>query len=409
MRSFFLFILGLLGSLYVTAHTDSLALPKNDTSLVQISVLTCERGDELYASFGHSAIRVVDGRSGTDEVYNYGTFQFSDPEFYSKFVRGKLPYYLDKGSYRDFMSTYIAEKRSVKEQVLQLSSEEESGIRSYLENNLLPENRAYPYDFLFDNCATRVRDLFPEVLGAGFYYADILDGKKASYRNAINQYLADKHWERFGINLLLGSKVDSLMTDEGSMFLPHFLYKGLSESMNHGKRLVKEERALLTYEHVPKGSWNGAMWAMVGVLLITVLSYLVRPFAYLKRIVRFVILFSTGLLGCLMLFMWLGTAHESCANNFNILWAFPANVAIAFMANKKGYFLKLYALAGISMLIVSLAIHLIGIQRMPLIELSPIFLCLMYIYVDLYKSNLGQSLRSHERQEQRPTLNEQTL
>ncbi len=50
--------------------------------------------------------------------------------------------------------------------------------------------------------------------------------------------------------------------------------------------------------------------------------------------------------------------------------------------------MKIYALAAISLLIVALIVHVIGFQRMPLIELSPLMLALMYIYIDLYKQNV---------------------
>ncbi len=121
---------------------------------------------------------MIDSNRGSDEVYNYGTFDFSDPDFYTKFMLGKLLYYLDKSSYSAFVSTYIDEKRSVDEQVLDLTEAQKKAMLSYLDSNLRPENRAYKYDFFFDNCATRVRDIFPRVLGEEFYFGSALNGKK---------------------------------------------------------------------------------------------------------------------------------------------------------------------------------------------------------------------------------------
>src|SRR5690606_26079988 len=180
---------------------------------LRISLLTCGVGDELYASFGHSGIRIINYTAGTDEVYNYGAFDFSDPDFYQKFTLGKLLYYLDKANFRQFMSTYVHEERSVREQVLRLPTSEKQEIKTYLETNLRPENRSYPYDFLFDNCATRIRDISPAVLGNDFFWGTALPGEQQiSYRTILNRYLIDKHWERLGINLLLGSNVDSIMS-----------------------------------------------------------------------------------------------------------------------------------------------------------------------------------------------------
>lgn len=369
------------------AQGDSLA-PVADNSHLRISILTCGSGNELYSSFGHTGVRVIDSSKGRDEVYNYGTFDFGDPDFYSKFMLGKLLYYLDKSSYPDFINVYIAEKRAVDEQVLDLTEVQKRTMLSYLDSNLRPENRAYRYDFFFDNCATRVRDIFPKVLGEEFYFGSALNGKKISYRGIMNQYLVNKHWERFGINLLLGSVTDSIMTDDGSMYLPDFVHQSLIHAKYRGKHVVSADNVLMKSGITEARRFNGPLWMMIGLLILTVLAFHIPAFRYLKPVIRFVILLVTGLLGCLMLFMWLGTNHQACTGNYNILWAIPLNLVVAFLAGKKKFWLRIYALAAISLLIVALIVHVIGFQRMPLIELSPLMLALMYIYIDLYKQNI---------------------
>lgn len=368
---------------------------------LRLSILTCGVGEELYSSFGHSAIRIIDSARGTDEVYNYGTFDFSDPDFYSKFTLGKLLYYLDKSTYTDFLEEYIAEKRSVKEQVLDLPPDAKQKVYAFLEDNLKPENRAYHYDFLFDNCSTRIRDIFPKILGSEFFWGAILNNKKASYRSIINQYLADKHWERLGINLLLGSPVDSLMTDDGTMFLPDFVYKGFQNAGIGSYPVVKADIQLLKQGYVPQRRLNGPLWTMIGLLIVTILAFHLHAFRYLKPFMRFLLLFVSGLLGCFMLFMWLGTEHRACSGNYNILWALPPNLVIAFFAHKKSGLLKVYALAAISILMVGLLVHVIGLQKMPLIETAPFLLCLMYVYLDLYKNNI-HSLRPADQEPPKP-------
>lgn len=374
----------LLLSFMARAQSDSLPAPTQ-----QISILTCGVGDELYSSFGHTGIRVKDSAQGLDVVYNYGTFDYNDPAFYSKFTLGKLLYYLDKTSFSDFLYTYQYEKRSVKEQVLDLTQAETEKLLSFLEQNLKPENRSYLYDFLFDNCATRVRDIFPGNLGAGFYFGTAFEGEQVSFRKVINQYLHNKHWERLGINLLLGSPVDSAMTNEASMFLPDYLHEGLIHAQVQSRHIVRETQTILAGAPEAPGRLNGPLWAMIGLLVLTVLAYLARPFHYLKGVIRFLLLFITGAVGVLMLFMWVGTNHLACANNYNILWALPLNLVVAFVAHKQRTWLKIYALAAISLLLVALIVHVIGFQQMPLIEISPLLLCLMYVYIDLYKHNIA--------------------
>lgn len=358
-----------------------------DTSHLRISILTCGVGDELYSSFGHTGVRIIDSARHTDEVYNYGTFNYG-PDFYKEFVRGKLLYYLDKSNFNDFMYTYVEEKRNVEEQVLDLPADRKHAMLIYLENNLLPQNKSYKYDYFFDNCATRVRDIFPKILGPEFYFGDVLHQKKISYRGIMNQYLVNKHWERFGMNLLLASPTDSIMTDEGSMYLPDFIHRGLVHAKYRGNHVVSSDTTILDHKHIFNSTFNGPLWTMIGLLILTALSFLVRSFHYLKSILRFLILLATGLLGVLMLVMWLGTDHRACSDNYNILWAIPFNVIVAFVAHKRRFWMKIYALAAISLLIVALAIHLIGFQQLPLIELSPLLVCLMYIYIDMYKQNV---------------------
>lgn len=384
------------------AQNDTATVAPVEADPVRISILTCGVGEELYSSFGHTGVRVVDSQKHTDIVYNYGTFNFSDPDFYTKFTLGKLPYYLAIDTYEDFMYTYVVEKRNVREQVLDFTPEQKKATIDYLENNLKPENREYKYDFLFDNCATRVRDIFPKVLGTEFYFGDVLGSKKIRYREILNQYLINKHWERFGINLLLGSKVDSVMTDEGSMFLPDCIHKGLVHAKFRGKHVVLQDRVILDHKHVYRTTFNGPLWMMIGLLILTSLSFLIRSFRYLKTVLRFLILFLSGLLGIFILFMWLGTDHQSCSDNFNILWAVPFNAIVAFFAHKKRFWLKIYALAAISLVIVALMVHLIGFQQMPLIELAPLLLCLMYIYIDMYKQNIGSAVATVAMPEKEP-------
>ena len=125
-----------------------------------VSLLTCSPGTELYSIFGHCAIRIHDPVNEIDKIYNYGTFDFDSPNFYMEFIKGKLFYFLSVSNFTFFKTTYIRMNRSIYEQVVDLSMDQRQSLYQYLENNHLPENRYYLYDFFFDNCATRIRDAF---------------------------------------------------------------------------------------------------------------------------------------------------------------------------------------------------------------------------------------------------------
>ncbi len=130
----------------------------------EISLLTCSPGNELYSLFGHTAIRVKDPAARFDRVFNYGTFDFDTPYFYLKYARGLLPYQLSHTDYRYFLHAYREEGRSVYEQRLRLDSLQKQRLLDILTENYRPENRSYLYNFLFDNCTTRSRDVILQSL-----------------------------------------------------------------------------------------------------------------------------------------------------------------------------------------------------------------------------------------------------
>lgn len=354
---------------------------------MQVSLLTCGPGEELYSSFGHTAIRIKNSQENIDAVYNYGTFNFRDSLFYVKFTLGKLDYYLAKDYYADFVAGYHYEGRSVQEQVLNITQEDAQQLYRYLENNLLPQNKYYRYDFIHDNCATRVRDAFEQSLGTSFVWGDIIGNKKVSFRNVINDYLANNHWSRLGINILLGSNIDSAMSTHTAMFLPDFLFSSLATAKLSSQSVVKESSVIIE-GNKPQSEWNGALILGIVVLVLAVIIYNVKSFYAFRIIFSRIVLAVMGLLGVLILFMWLGTEHQACNNNYNILWAVPTHIIIAFLTFTGKSWIRLYAMASISLLIVAILVHILGIQVMPLFELLPWFMVLMLIYMDMYRRSL---------------------
>ncbi len=174
----------------------------------RISLLTCSSGNELYSIFGHSAIRVSDPIRSLDIVFNYGTFDFYDPNFYPNFVRGHLNYILSVSPYREFKQSYVEEGRWIWEQRLNINLNEKQHLFDSLLINYRPENRYYPYDFFGDNCATRIRDIFVKRVSREitFDYSSFEKGK--SFRQLLMPNLARSQWAKLGINLLLGLPAD---------------------------------------------------------------------------------------------------------------------------------------------------------------------------------------------------------
>ena len=220
---------------------------QNDSCSLRISLLTCAPGEELYSTFGHTALRVQDPSKGMDQVYNYGTFEFG-PDFYTQFIRGKLLYFLSVEEFGDFMYQYEAQSRSVQEQVLRLDCYEKQKLLSALQVNALEENKYYRYDFLFDNCTTRAGDMVAKNTEPEVVFKDILDGRQPSFRDQIHEYLdaGKQHWSKLGIDLLLGAKLDRKVTNHEAMFLPDYLLKGFDRARVQEKPLSDPPRTILS-------------------------------------------------------------------------------------------------------------------------------------------------------------------
>lgn len=401
LQSLILILLLLIPGLMRAQEEPGTTSNSAEESRYTISLITCGTSDELYSAFGHTAIRVQDHLAGTDMVYNYGTFSFNEPGFYTKFTLGKLNYWLEKGYWSDFVAFYKSEDRFIKEQVLKLNPNEAKSVYHFLQENEKEENKYYKYDFIYDNCATRVRDVFLSSVDPNFEFGSVLRHQKITYRQVINQYLINSHWVRLGVNIILGSKVDSVTTDQSSMFLPDFLYEGMKGSTISGEPIITatNDVFLPTLEEKSIGL-NGAFWLTFGILLITLLIFFIPALSKLKGAWSFILLIVSGLLGIFLLFMWLITEHQACDNNWNVLWAFPFNIIIAFMVGKKMEFMKIYALAAISCLIVALIVHIVGFQFLPMMELLPFFGAMMFVYMELYKNGLEASALKLPQKEQ---------
>lgn len=145
-----------------------------DSCSLEISLLTCAPGTDLYSIFGHTGIRVRDERRGMDIVYNYGTFDDSDPMFYLKFMRGIMRYSLSVQTYEGFMQEYEEEHRGVVAQILNLSCQEKNNLYEALRQNTLEENRYYDYHFHTDNCTTRAARIIESQTRDPLEYRNIL-------------------------------------------------------------------------------------------------------------------------------------------------------------------------------------------------------------------------------------------
>lgn len=317
-----------------------------------LSLITCgPTQTELYSAFGHSAFRVQDPLRGIDEVYNYGIFDFNQPHFYLNFARGYLYYQLGVYNYPDFRNYYIYYNRFVHEQVLNLSRQQLQEVYTKLQQNARPEERNYRYDYFYNNCATKLRDVLIETLKDSVQFDGSYVETNYTIRELTDLYLRQQKWGDLGIDICLGLPMDKKATPFEYMFLPDYLESGFdhatiqkngaTEPLVKDKIIVYEGRREAVEQSIFQPLYVFGFFAVLTIILS--IMDLVR-----KKISTWFdcILFGvTGLLGLLLITLWLATDHKAAANNFNILWALPTNLIVVFAFIRQPRWLQHYFLA----------------------------------------------------------------
>lgn len=350
-----LFLISILANLQISIYAQ-------DTSHLRISLLTCTPGEELYSTFGHSAFRVTDSSkafndSWRDVVYNYGTFNFDDNGFYIKFTRGKLLYFVSAEYFNDFKELYQSTNRGITEQVLNLTAAEKISIQQFLNNNLKEENKYYKYDFFFDNCTTRLRDILKKQHDSSFCRVAVMPAG-SRFRQAIHQYLDknNKDWSKLGIDILLGRRCDRVMTAEQMQFLPDNLMKSL-DSSDHKMVLSSQNLYAINNENAKGSLFTPLVVFSLLAIIIILLGYSENKWAqvFLNGFDG-LFFFLVGVLGIILLFMWFGTDHSMTKDNFNLLWAWPPHAIMAFFVNsRKSLVQKYFMFTAVTLLLVLLS------------------------------------------------------
>jgi hypothetical protein len=320
-RTFILFPI-----LAFSVHGQSIqGLPKL-TDTAQISLITYSPGPELYQAFGHSCIRIRDDSYGMDRMYNFGVFDFETPNFYIKFARGDLLYQLTVTAGAEEIQSVVASYgQGVTEVVLNLTLDQKQRLFEALEVNLLPENRYYRYDFILDNCSTRVRDAFEQTIGGPVSEPDI--GKR-TFRQMLDPYFERTPWLQLGIYLLLGSKVDRAVSPREASFLPADLEHAVQMSKNGGQNLGPEKKELYPADSLPQPGLFPFPIIVTGSVL-WICFWLVRGLRHARWLTAVFLLLAGGT-GLFVAGISVWSLHWEAWANYNLLWLLPTHFVAGF-------------------------------------------------------------------------------
>lgn len=298
-------------------------------------MITCGPGqEELYVAFGHSAIRVVDPVHRIDYAYNYGVFDFDQPNFYLNYTKGLLLFKLGVYAYPDFVNSYVYYNRSVTEQVLNLSTTQKQAVFNFLEWNAMPENETYRYDYFYNNCATKIRDVFTQILGDSLRFDESFITTSYTIRQLTDLCLEHQPWGDLGIDVCLGLPMDKRASPREYMFLPEYVLAFMDRAtiLRNGEPqpLVKRKVAVFTSlpREIPQSLIHPLTALGAFALLVLALTVWDMRRKKLSRWFDAAFFLVLGTVGTLLLVLWVATDHQAASRNFNLLWALPTHVIV---------------------------------------------------------------------------------
>lgn len=307
----------------------SQALILSDSS--HIGLLTCEPGEEVYALYGHTALRVSDEVNRIDFTFNYGVFDFDTPNFIYRFTKGETDYILGVTETARFLEQYKNRGSGVVEQILNLTQEEKQTLWVALLENSLPENREYRYNFLYDNCSTRPRILIENSVSGKVEYAQVLE--ETTFRKMIRYCNRNYRWLAFGIDLILGAPIDKPIGQEPQLFLPGRLMTVFASAKvvtpdGNSRNLVSDTKQRVPefpIDDKPRDSNPLVIcWLFFGVILITS-AIEIRKRKYFRWLDA-VLFLTVGAVGCLLTFMMFISEHPGTFPNYSFIWAHPLHL-----------------------------------------------------------------------------------
>jgi hypothetical protein len=303
---------------------------------------------ELYSAFGHSAFRVHDPINKVDKVFNYGIFDFDQPNFYLNFTKGKLYYKLGTGPYPAYKNYYFRTNRSFREHILNISLADKQSIYDFLIDNAKPENANYYYNYCYDNCATRMRDVLNEVFSDRVNYDYSYANDSLTFRGLMDRYLEAQPWGDLGIDICLGSQIDEIASGPQYTYQPEFLERAiLSATLRNDSTMLPLVLSSATIntsdEYIPASKILPIHVFIFIFFLVGIITHRGMKYQVNYRFIDILLYGITGILGVCLLLLWLATDHLSTWN-YNLIWAMPLNIValILLLKNAQTVILKWY-------------------------------------------------------------------
>ena len=339
-RYIYLLTMVVLAGLPLSAQNSLVTVPADGDTLlldsIEVSILTCTPGKDMYAKFGHTALRVRDYTRGEDVVFNYGCFDYNANNFVLKFLLGQTDYLLDDEPFDYLKYRYGMLGNGVTEQRLNLSQLEANRLLALLLENLQPENLEYRYNWLYDNCTERARDMLEKAVDGEIEYAGLADDD-VTVRDMLHECLGNSPWVAFGIDLILGAEIDRRVDQRVMMFLPGVFEKesdGAHIVRANGERVVYVGARATVLEDKNEPDEATLVWAPICVftlLLLGSMALSVEEFSRKRPTVWLDITMHVcqGLTGLLVAFLFFFSVHPAVDSNWLVIILNPLALVYA--------------------------------------------------------------------------------
>ena len=309
---------------------------------VEVSLLTCGPGNEVYSLFGHTAIRISQPSRGMDVVVNYGMFSFKQKYFIPRFVLGLTDYQMGITTFDDFKAEYEYEQRWVFEQTLNLTSKEKSVLLQAIDQNYKPENVTYRYNFFYNNCTTKARDLIAANIDGKIKY-NSATSEYPSFRELCHSKTSSHRWSQFGNDLLLGIQADRPTNISEQQFLPENLEHDFSNAtIGANRKLVTHEEYIIPKDVAASATPDSlpSPRALAIVIAIIIIGVSLIEYFWSKNLwlTDAILMPLIGLAG-MILFVMIFSKHPTVNINFQILILNPIALFMAIpmvMKQRKG-------------------------------------------------------------------------
>jgi hypothetical protein len=316
-----------------------------------------------------------------------------------QFLSSHVRVYLGTSTFREFEYQYTQEKRSVIEQVFLLSDSEKRQVLAFLNYNLRRENKYYDYNSAYDNCSTRTLGIFTKLFGPAFVPGRAIpDGARLTFRELTDRYgpqkIQHKYWFSFGMEILFGSRPDRVVNNTEAMYLSEYLMDGMDSATIDGHLLCAPKTTLLENKIVWPDVVNEPVIILWIIAILTIAGLVIPKLKILGKIMSTFLLLLTGLVGCYLVYFWAIDAEPYWKENYNVLWALPANLVIPFFGPRVK---AKYAIVALVLLAVAIIVSILKIQHIPFPEIGSVILALIFVYGIMYRNATRKNIMPEKR------------